>query len=309
MTSNVSTIEQQNQMLQYLQQMQAQVTNLSTQISTGQNSQTYAGIAPQAAEVVDLTATQSLQQGYINTINTSLQTQSLALQNIAKIATSFQGTLANDAFSPDGASVQETAQQLLTELGSYLNTQNGNTYIFSGNQTGTPTFNPAGLPAVNSNPLLSAIPLSTAYYGGDNGIASATVDNNVNLQYGIDGNNTAFAQIIQVLNFFANDSTPLSQANANDVANVNTGQQLLGNAAEAVQQLVATNGEQQADLNQLSTAHQNAITLAKTSLNNIEQVDSATAITQLNTLQTQLEASYQTINVLQSLSLAKYLTG
>jgi len=32
-----------------------------------------------------------------------------------------------------------------------------------------------------------------------------------------------------------------------------------------------------------------------------------TAITQLNTLQTQLQASYQTINLLQSLSLANYL--
>jgi flagellar hook-associated protein 3 FlgL len=74
-----------------------------------------------------------------------------------------------------------------------------------------------------------------------------------------------------------------------------------------VQQLVATAGEQQANLAQLKTAHKNAITLANTSLNNIEQVDSATAITQLNTLQTQLQASYQTINVLQSLSLANYL--
>jgi flagellar hook-associated protein 3 FlgL len=49
------------------------------------------------------------------------------------------------------------------------------------------------------------------------------------------------------------------------------------------------------------------MTLASTSLNNIEQVDSATVITQLNTLQTQLQASYQTINMLQSLSLTNYL--
>lgn len=307
MTSNVSTIEQQNQMLQYLQQMQSQVNNLSTQISTGQVSQTYSGIAPQAAQVVDLTATQSLQQGYINTINTvntKLQITSLAMQNIASIATSFQGTLANDAFSTSGASVQQTAQQLLTELGSYLNTQDGNSYVFSGNQTSTPAFNAAGLP----NPGDLTTNVASDYYGGDNGIAAATVDNNVTVQYGVTGNNAAFEQIIRVLNYYANDSTPLSQSNPTDVANANTAQQMLGNAAQAVDQLVATNGEQQSDLSQLSTAHKNAMTLASTSLDNIEQVDSATAITQLNTLQTQLEASYQTINVLQSLSLAKYLS-
>lgn len=308
MTTGVSTLEQQNQMLQYLQQMNTQATTLEAQISTGQVSTTYAGIAPQAGEVIDLQATQSQQQGYINTItavNSQLQTASLAEQNIASIATTFQNTLANDAFTTSGASVQETAQQLLTEVGSYLNTQGATGYLFSGNQTNTPAFNAAGLP----NPGDLTTNVAADYYGGDNGIAQATVDNNNTMQYGVTGNNPAFEQIIRVLNFFANDATPLSQTNPTDVANVQQGQQMMAAAAQGVQQIVATNGEQQSDLAQLTTAHQNAITLATTSLNNIEQVDSATAITQLNTLQTQLQASYQTINILQGLSLSKYLTG
>jgi flagellar hook-associated protein 3 FlgL len=228
---------------------------------------------------------------------------SLAMQNVASIATSFQNTLANSAFSPNGASVQQTAQQLLTELGSYLNTQDGSRYVFSGNQTATPAFNPAGLP----NPGSLATNVAASYYGGDNGIAQATVDNNVTVPYGVTGNNPAFEQIVRVLNFFANHAAPLSQANPVDVANVQQGQQMLATTAQSVQQLVATDGEQQSDLKQLSTAHTNAMTLASTSLNSIQQVDSATAITQLNTLQTQLQASYQTINVITSLSLANFL--
>jgi flagellar hook-associated protein 3 FlgL len=306
--TSISTYGQQTQMIQYLEQMQTQATNLSAQISTGQKSQTYAGIAPQAAQVINLQATQAQQQGYIDTINTvttRLQTMGLAMQNIASVATSFQNTLANSAFAPNGASVQETAQQLLTELGSYLNTQDGSRYVFSGNQTSTATFDPTNLP----NPGSLGTSVATNYYGGDSGIASATVDNNVNLQYGVTGDNPAFEQIIRVLNFFANDSTPLSQSNTTDVANVAQGQQMLANAALSVQQLVATNGEQQSNITQLSTAHQNAIALADTSLNGIEQVDSATAITQLNTLQTQLQASYQTLNVLHGLTLANYLSS
>lgn len=308
MTSTVSTLEQQNQMLQYLQQMETQATTLGTQISTGQVSTSYAGIAPQAAQVVDLQATQSLQQGYITTINavnSQLQTASLAEQNIASIATSFENTLANNAFSSSGASVQQTAQQLLTELGSYLNTQGATGYLFSGTQTSTPAFSATGLP----NPGDLTTNVAADYYGGDNGIAQATVDTNVNMQYGVTANNPAFEQIVRVLNFFANNATPLSQTNPTDVANVQQGQQMLANAAQSVQQIVANNGEQQADLTQLTTAHQNAMTLASNSLNSIEQVNSANAITQLNTLQTQLQASYQTINILQSLTLSKYLTG
>jgi flagellar hook-associated protein 3 FlgL len=304
--TGITTIEQQNQMLRYLQQMQSQGAALEEQIASGQKSQTYAGIAPQAAQVISLQATQSLQQGYIDTIgtvNTRLQTMSLAMQNIASIASSFQATLANSAFSPNGANVQQTAQQLLVELGSYMNTQDGSRYVFSGNQTSTPTFNPAALPS----PGDLTTNVAADYYGGDAGIAQATVDHNVNLQYGVTGDNPAFEQIVRVLNFFANNAAPLSQSNPTDVANVQQAQQMLGGAAKAVQQLVAIAGEQQANLAQLKTAHKNAITLANTSLNNIEQVDSATAITQLNTLQTQLQASYQTINLLQSLSLANYL--
>jgi flagellar hook-associated protein 3 FlgL len=304
--TRVSNIQQQDTMLQYLQQLQSQGQTLENQIASGQKSQTYSGISAQAGQVINLEATQSLQQGYMNsidTVNTRLQTMSLAMQNISAIATSFQNTLSNSAFSPNGASVQQTAQQLLTELGSYMNTQDGSRYVFSGNQTSTPSFNPAGLP----NPGDLTTNVATDYYGGDNGVASATVDNNVNMQYGVTANNPAFEQIVRVLNYFANNATPLSQSNPTDVANVSQAQQMLTNAAQSVNQLVATSGEQQNDLTQLKTAHQNALTLATTSLNNIEQVDTATAITQLNTLQTQLQASYQTINVLQSLSLANYM--
>ena len=304
--TRVTNIEQQNQMLQYLQQLQSQGSTLENQIASGQKSQTYAGISSQAGQVINLAATQSLQQSYMNTIdtvNTRLQTMNLAMQNIASIATNFHNTLANSAFSPNGASVQQTAQQLLTELGSYMNTQDGTRYVFSGNKTSTPTFSPAGLP----NPGDLTTNIAADYYGGDGGVAQATVDHNVNLQYGVTGDNAAFEQIVRVLNFFANNPTPLSQANPTDVTNVNQAQQMLANAALSVQQLVATAGEQQNNLDQLKTAHQSAMTLASTSLNNIEQVDSATVITQLNTLQTQLQASYQTINMLQSLSLTNYL--
>ena len=104
-----------------------------------------------------------------------------------------------------------------------MNTQDGSRYVFSGNQTSTPSFSPAGLP----NPGDLTTNVATDYYGGDNGIAQATVDNNVNVQYGVTGNNPAFEQIVRVLNFFANDATPLSQTNPADVANVQQGQQML----------------------------------------------------------------------------------
>jgi flagellar hook-associated protein 3 FlgL len=64
---------------------------------------------------------------------------------------------------------------------------------------------------------------------------------------------------------------------------------------------------QQAQLNDLRQAHQNTLSLAQGNIGDIEKADPATVITQLNALQTQLQASYQSISVLQNLSLANFL--
>ena len=56
--SSVSNIEQQNQVLAIpATACRAKPSTLEGQISTGQKSTNFAGLAPQAAQVVDLTAT------------------------------------------------------------------------------------------------------------------------------------------------------------------------------------------------------------------------------------------------------------
>ncbi len=305
----IGTLAQNQLMIQNVLQLQTQAGTLEQQISTGLKSTSFADIAPDSATVLDLTAQQSQQQSYIdtgNTLTTRLQTMSLAMSNVETVAQQFNQELQEAAFSNGGTSAQTLAKSLLQQIGDYLNTKDGSRYLFAGNQTQTAPFNAAGLPNPGSlsSPVNGAFP--AGYYQGDNGIAQATIDTNVALQYGVTANNTAFEQIVRVLNFFAN-AGPLSSSNATDVANVTQGEEMLTAATTQVQQLVATTGMQQSQLNSTLTAHQNSLALANTSLGKLEQVDSATAITQLNSLQTQLQASYQTINMLQGLSLANYL--
>jgi flagellin-like hook-associated protein FlgL len=111
---------------------------------------------------------------------------------------------------------------------------------------------------------------------------------------------------VRVLNFLAN-SGPLSQSNPTDVANVNQAQTILTAATSQLQQLTSSIGAQQSQLSDTLTAHQQSLSLAQSSIANITQVNSATVITELDALQTQMEASYQTVNILQNLTLANYL--
>jgi flagellar hook-associated protein 3 FlgL len=305
----VSTLAETQQVIQDLALLQNQGNTLEQQISTGDQSQSFSGIAPQATQLVNLTATQSQQQGYINTINTitpTLQGMSLAASTITNVVQQFSSELQTDAFDQTGATVQSQAASLLQQVGNYLNTEDGEGYIFSGSDSATAPFNASGLP----NPGDLTTPVSGAppsgYYQGNDDVSAAQVDTNLNVQYGVTADNPAFEQVVRVLNFLAN-SGPLSASNPTDVANVNQAQTILTSATTQLQQLTSSIGAQQSQLNDTLQAHQQSLTLAQSSIANITQVNSATVITQLDALQTQMEASYQTVNILQNLSLASYL--
>ena len=306
--SRVGTLSENNQILSYLQQNKSSADTLEQQITTGLKATDFSGIAPQAAQLVSLSDQSSKQQGYIDTINnvnTRLQVMALSINNIENLATQFAGNLPADAFVTQGETIQTQAKLVLAQVAGDLNTQDGSDYVFAGNKTTVPPVDTSHLPAGNLNASVGGAPPS-GYYQGDNGIAQATVDNNVTLTYGIDANNPAFEQFIRILNFLAT-SPPFNQNSPTDVANVDKATQLLNQSVTQLQTLQGSVALQQGQLaNQLST-HQTALSLAKSTISSVEQIDPATAITQLDTLQTQLQASYQTIGILQQLSLVNYI--
>ena len=305
----ISSLAQTQQIIQQLGALQTRGSDLQQQITTGLKSQSYAGLAPQAAQLVSLAATQSQQQGYIdtiNTVNTRLQTMSLATSTMATLVQQFGSTLESNAYNTTGNTVQTQAKSLLAQMGDYLNTQDGEGYVFSGAETATAPYDASGLP--NPGDLVTPVNVAppSGYYAGDSTVNQAQVDQGLNVQYGVTGDNPAFEQAIRALNFIANSGS-FNSTNPADVANVNQAQQLLTTAATQLQQVTATIGMNQSNLNTELTAHQNSLSLAKGTVGDIENIDPAQVITQLDALQTQLTASYQTVSILQNLTLATYL--
>jgi len=307
--TRVGTLAEDNQILGYIQQSKTNANTLEQQIATGLKSQNYSGISQQATQLVDLSDQTAQQQSYIDTINTvgtRMQVMALAVNNIETLATQFAGNLPADAYNTQGETIQTQAQQLLTQIGGYLNVQDGTDYVFAGSKTSTPPFSPGGLPDPGSLSTSAGGAPPNGYYSGDNTIAQATIDNGTTLSYGVTANNPAFENFVRVLNFLAN-SPPFDASNPTDVANVSQATQMLNGVVTQLQTLQGNISLQQGQLSSTLTAHQSALALAKGSISNIESVDPASAITQLDTLQTQLEASYQTVGILQQLSLVNYL--
>ena len=311
-SGTIGTMAQDNIMLQSLLQLRSQADTLQQQVSTGLKSSDYSGLGPGvASQVANLQASVSQTQAYLDTNSTvqqRIQEQSTVLTSIESAAQDFSQQLPNDAFSSSPSTIQTQAKAFLQEIGDFLNTSDGDRYLFSGSLTNTAPVNLTDLP--NPGSLSTAVnqPVPAGYYAGNDTVQQAKIDNNLTLAYGITADNPAFETIIRAANYLAN--LPAGSPNNNnpaDVAAVDQAATLMNQGIAGIQSLQGTLSLQTSQAQQVQQNQQNFITMANTSISHLETVDPATAITQLNQVETDLQASYQSISTLQQLSLVNYL--
>ena len=130
---------------QAVQNLNTQLTTLSTQLATGEKSSTYSGMGvgegfaiaarSQLAGISAFTDT-------ITNVNTTINVANTALQSLSKISGQVQSDAASTPQNLDsnGQTIaQQNAQSELTSLVGILNTQAGDRFIFSGSAINTPS--------------------------------------------------------------------------------------------------------------------------------------------------------------------------
>jgi flagellar hook-associated protein 3 FlgL len=130
---------------QAVQNLNTQLTTLSTQLATGEKSSTYSGMGvgegfaiaarSQLASISAFTDT-------ITNVNTTINVANTALQSLSKISGQVQSDAASTPQNLDsnGQTIaQQNAQSELTSLVGILNTQAGDRFIFSGSAINTPS--------------------------------------------------------------------------------------------------------------------------------------------------------------------------
>jgi flagellar hook-associated protein 3 FlgL len=130
---------------QAVQNLNNQLTDLSTQLATGKKSTTYSGFGVGEGFAVAARSQLSSISAFADTItnvNTIINTANTALQSLSKLS----GQVQNDAASTPqnlNSSGQTIAQQnavsVLTSIVGILNTQAGDRFIFSGSAINTPS--------------------------------------------------------------------------------------------------------------------------------------------------------------------------
>lgn len=129
--------------IQMLVKMRAQMNDLQRQISTGQKSNTYAGLGLDRGLTIGLRAQLSAANAYTDTITnvgTRISIAQTALGRVGNVGNTMRSTILQaNAAGTSAGTLQATAKTSLDELLGLLNTQAGDRYLFSGRDTDKPT--------------------------------------------------------------------------------------------------------------------------------------------------------------------------
>jgi flagellar hook-associated protein 3 FlgL len=240
-------------------------------------------------------------QSYIDSAtlaDSKVQVMYSAVGSMTDLITQLRSQLsaATTGSSTETASVISSAQQMLQEMGSLLNTKYDGQYVFGGGDTAT---EPADMTSFSSG-TGSLTTADTSYYKGDGETASVRVGDDQTVSYGVNADNSAFEQTMRVLKYVANSSTLSS-------SDITQALDLASSALDATSIVQSKLSSSASQIEAASSRQTDYQSYAQTLSGDLTNVDVAAVTAQISTYQAQLSASYSAIAKIQGLSLASYL--
>lgn len=300
---------------------QRHMLDLSIQISSGQKSRDYHGLAPDAQRLVNLETAHARAAQFTannNQIDRRLETMETNLAQIFDATSQFRTLLVNalNASNNESMAIANQAANFKQEIAGLLNVEQDGRYLFAGSRTDTQPVELTGW----TPPVLPLTPPLTQYtdeyYKGDQMKLSTEADEALTVTYGITADEDAFEYVLRAMHYVELSGTPA------DPAVLETALALVNTALGTEQPNTALGADpithDLADLRTLIGSSRRSIESAnkrleeftlftEQTIGDLELVDPAEALTRLSATETQLEASYMTLSRLSQLSLAQFL--
>jgi flagellar hook-associated protein 3 FlgL len=317
MVTRIGTFTNQQLILGATLRNQARFADTQLQVATGKVSQTFSGISQDASRLTNLKNELAKTEQYIENIDVvtkRLEFMEFGLEQIDDMARDMRSLIRSNLNGDAATTVnlQALAQQYLEQVTEIMNLRDDSRYLFAGGKTDTKPVDLAnGVYTAPAPPPFDAT-VDTGYYEGDAAIAEVRIDDTVVVQYGVLASESAFEKIIRSLDHVAQTTftSPITAAE----------KQMLNDAITALTEAVEDNGTSKTigelasdavlDLRLLDSQrekHQQYANFASTAIGEIENVDTAEAVTLLNFQQVQLQASYELIARIGALSLTNFL--
>lgn len=304
----VSSFGQQQILMQQLMTNQIRTFEDQRQVSTGKIADDFAGLAGKTNTSLGARTFFSRTQSYeatIKTVRGKMDAYDVQLGGILDSARELEqfvriaiGQSSTEGF---GAMIDQT----YGIISNGLNTSIGGTYIFSGNETGTIPVKETSLANMVALPLVSDVFANSLVK------PVGRIADGVEMEFGMiasEAGQDIFTILKDLSNYHTGGGGPL-QGNLTDVQVAFLKTQLLnlGTAIEGIQKLQVSNGIGFKRLDVVESQHVDTGIFLEKFIADVEDVNMAEAISNLNNDQVALEASYRTIAQLGNLSLLNFL--
>ena len=303
MSTRVANLAQYQRNISYILDTESRLNFAQLQLSSGQKSDTYSGIASDVRRLVNVQDSYAASKQYSSSnslVDQRLQIMESSVSQIFDVLTNYKTLLVNGLNAQNSAdlALPTQAQSLLDEVTSLLNVQDDGRYLFSGGRTDTAPVDQSGLPASYTIP--SASGASIGYYKGDNTQLAVQADINFSVPYGINANEPGFEEAIRALHEVI-IGTPNDKPTMNDALGIVT--QALNDVSDIRTKIGAARASLQ-DVNSRLDQYQ---LYSEKTISDLSNVDVTETITRMNQDQTAIQASFMTLGRLSQLSLVNYL--
>ncbi|MDE2182356.1 MAG: hypothetical protein KGJ78_04985 [Alphaproteobacteria bacterium] len=304
----VATFAQSQFYLAQVLKANSALNTTQNQVSSGKVSDTYAGIGDKTAALEGARSAAARNQAYQSATNLALtQTdlQDTQLTELSNLAQQLKNAVSTAAANADGTDLISTAGSIFQQAKSILNSTDANgNYIYGGQNSDKPPFTATSLADLVSNPI-------STYFQNGNIAKSVTVGDGQTQQIGVLASDIG-TQLMNALASLYTADTPPGSLNGplTDAQSTNLTDTVMPQAQQAYVVLntaSAKNGDAYKNLQDVQTNQTSLVNLYQGFVSNIEDVDMATAITNLNQNQTALQAALEVTAKLNNLSLLNYL--
>ena len=311
--TRVSTFGQQQLLLNTILQNQSRVFERQDQIASGNRSPDYRGISRNVETLQTAKTIKARGETFLDAnkdLDRRLAIYDVALQGQYDVAQEVRLSIIDAVNTNSGLALRVKLNDFYDTAVSLLNTKDGGDFIFGGTRTDTQPV------TATTTTALAALGLGNhANAFVNNSIRAQTkVDESRTLTFGVlaDTAATELFDVISRLVLFDDGTSAQGFPPAgafNDPLDINQKnflQSLLAEATQAINSLnsqVALNGVNQRTLEDVQGRHQSELTFIKIFIGDIEDIDAAEAISNLNLDQLALEASFRVFGQLTRLTL------
>ena len=305
MTDRISSFSQTSQLIKNNLRVESEYAKKQEQISSGQKSESYQGIATDTQRILSLESDYNRITAQSENTETALNRTQASYKALGEVITRGQAFAAdlNAAISSTGVTDEQLAQlaeQVLEGLASSLNEQLNGRFLFGGSATKTPPIDltDPGFGGATYTAPGPSLP-NTEYYQGNDYQHSVEASDGFVVNYGITADSPEIEQIIRAYDLIR--TTPDDEDTLIEALNLL--QDGLDNLATTQAGVAQTSNVLDAKIDE----NLEEINLLDSLIVDMKEVDLAEVSIQLQALEAQLEASYAVTTKLLNLNLTDYI--